>query len=341
MSNQATVKPRVPIYDYARVFVAYLVILGHCLPGDDMRLRPYIYAFHMPFFFLVSGMLHKELGYIPWKKLFRTLIYPYIFFNLLCFLIIPLMIKTGIIVKYSNYPNDTHSGMINLYINFFKQFFRNAIHGNTPLNIPIWFLLALFWCKLCLSLISKYKLLIPVFVAFLFVTVHYRIFQLTIGNSMMAFPFFFVGYIFKLKPIEWVPNKWSVVVGILMIAVSVLITTKNGSTSMWRIKFGAISYPVNILVYYLNAFIASYGMLHICRLFKSNKIITLSANALISILGFQVLFYYSFQINRYGESISLNIFVSLIIFVICVLLHYLTLKYIPIVLGKEKRKNDY
>ena len=77
MSNQASVKPRVPIYDYARVFVAFLVILGHCLPDDDMRLRPYIYAFHMPFFFLVSGMLHRELGYIPWKKLFHTLIYPY------------------------------------------------------------------------------------------------------------------------------------------------------------------------------------------------------------------------------------------------------------------------
>lgn len=53
---------RLPYLDYGRVFAAYLVIFGHLLLTDDTTIRPYIYSFHMPFFFLVSGMLHKDRG---------------------------------------------------------------------------------------------------------------------------------------------------------------------------------------------------------------------------------------------------------------------------------------
>ncbi len=66
--------------DYARVFAALLVIYGHVLPYDS-NIRTFIYAFHMPFFFIVSGMLHKYRGCIDWKKYFRTLIVPAIFFQ--------------------------------------------------------------------------------------------------------------------------------------------------------------------------------------------------------------------------------------------------------------------
>ena len=74
---------RLPYLDYARVFVAYLVILGHLLLSSNTTLRPYIYSFHMPFFFLVSGMLHKDMGCIAWNKYFKTLLTPFLFFNLL------------------------------------------------------------------------------------------------------------------------------------------------------------------------------------------------------------------------------------------------------------------
>ena len=59
---------RLPYLDYARLSVAYLVILGHLIPADDRVLRPYIYAFHMPLFFIISGMLHKNKESIPWRK---------------------------------------------------------------------------------------------------------------------------------------------------------------------------------------------------------------------------------------------------------------------------------
>lgn len=68
---------RVAYLDYARVIVALLVIVGHLVTYDCRgNGRMYIYAFHMPFFFMVSGMLHKYKGAIEWRKYARTLLRP-------------------------------------------------------------------------------------------------------------------------------------------------------------------------------------------------------------------------------------------------------------------------
>ena len=51
---------RVAYLDYARVIVALLVLVGHLVTYDCRgNGRMYIYAFHMPFFFMVSGIRHK------------------------------------------------------------------------------------------------------------------------------------------------------------------------------------------------------------------------------------------------------------------------------------------
>ena len=50
----------------------------------------------MPFFFLVSGMLHKDMGCIAWKKYFKTLIVPFLFFNLLFFILWPALCEIGV-----------------------------------------------------------------------------------------------------------------------------------------------------------------------------------------------------------------------------------------------------
>lgn len=90
---------RIACLDYARVFAALLVIYGHVLPYGS-SIRTFIYAFHMPFFFIVSGMLHKYRGSIDWKKYFRTLIVPAIFFNILLWIVtIPFFIMVIGIMK--------------------------------------------------------------------------------------------------------------------------------------------------------------------------------------------------------------------------------------------------
>lgn len=50
---------RIIYLDYAKVICAFLVVFGHLFEGGT-PIRNFIYCFHMPFFFLVSGMLDKN-----------------------------------------------------------------------------------------------------------------------------------------------------------------------------------------------------------------------------------------------------------------------------------------
>lgn len=68
---------RIYYLDFARCLAMFLVIFAHCfVNSSDVRL--YIYAFHMPFFFVVSGMLHKQ-----GKQNLKRLLFPTLFFVLL------------------------------------------------------------------------------------------------------------------------------------------------------------------------------------------------------------------------------------------------------------------
>lgn len=79
---------RLAYLDYSRVFVVFLVIFGHLLPMDNHIPRDFIYSFHIPFFFLVSGMLHKFNGQIQWQKYLKSIGIPLLFFNCLYFFIV-------------------------------------------------------------------------------------------------------------------------------------------------------------------------------------------------------------------------------------------------------------
>ena len=79
---------RINWVDWAKVFAIYLVILGHHISKDvegESVVKNFIYAFHMPFFFFISGYLFKKPESILHlvKKGIKGLIIPYITLNIL------------------------------------------------------------------------------------------------------------------------------------------------------------------------------------------------------------------------------------------------------------------
>jgi len=70
--------------DTAKAFAIFLVVMGHYL-GDVPPARAYIYTFHMPLFFFISGFLFRKkgswLGFVG--KRARSLLLPYLIFSLL------------------------------------------------------------------------------------------------------------------------------------------------------------------------------------------------------------------------------------------------------------------
>lgn len=75
--------------DLTRFIGIYLVVLGHFgFLYKDAYIGSMIYSFHMPLFFVISGILHK---YESNKKralgrYFYSLIIPYFIYNLICLL---------------------------------------------------------------------------------------------------------------------------------------------------------------------------------------------------------------------------------------------------------------
>ena len=123
--------------DLARVIGIGCVIYGHCHPflGEiDVASRFIVYTFHMPLFFIVSGMLEREknehiLLFI--KKIAYCLLLPYLIYNIPYFV--------GIL----NNPKGILTG-------FFTS--------NTPPNDPTWFFYALFFVKLITKAFERWRL---------------------------------------------------------------------------------------------------------------------------------------------------------------------------------------
>ena len=333
---------RYPYLDYARVFVAYLVIFGHLLPTMDMTVRPYIYAFHMPFFFLVSGILHKYDGTIQIKKYARTLLIPFLFFNAVFFVLKPICYWFGIWGS----PFNSYTEFFPMCWAFAKSSVSEVFLGMNGIDGPTWFIVALFWCKIFMDALKKHKWLSAVYLVLfcvLFVIKSPMKGQnvLFVRQACMAFPFYYIGCVGK-NVFHQLPSrsKWQkIAVFIVSIAVSILVTCFNGRVSVFASSFGSLPYKICIPVFYLNALIASFGFLALSSCFSENKLIKKVALSLITILGAQNLFIYT--LHSYVQNMFLLCAVlSIPILICCVLIHQLLEKHWPVLVGKVKPKKQ-
>lgn len=65
--------------DWLKAFLIFLVILGH-LP-DELHIKWFIYLFHMPAFFIISGYLYRPRAIKEeMRKIVSQLLFPYFYF---------------------------------------------------------------------------------------------------------------------------------------------------------------------------------------------------------------------------------------------------------------------
>ena len=123
--------------DAARGFCMILVILGHIWETDE-PLPVLIYSFHVPLFFIISGILlrytraaDRGIRRFVLSGL-KNLLLPYAFYEIL------------FITLYGILNRFDFGGR-----NIFGGFLLN------PLNVPLWFLPALFFCELLILLLLR------------------------------------------------------------------------------------------------------------------------------------------------------------------------------------------
>ena len=116
---------RVLWVDVAKGICLALMVLGHYRGFPD-GIKLWIYSFHMPAFFLLSGMLHRNVNSFPkfLIKKSRALLVPFIFWS-------GVMLVTSLVM---NVPAGLSliDGVIQTFL------------WNDPLSQPLWFLYTLF-----------------------------------------------------------------------------------------------------------------------------------------------------------------------------------------------------
>ena len=122
----------------------FFVIFGHAFVSKDNFIRTYIYSFHMPLFFLISGLTYKK-SELKFKEFFfkkcKNLLLPYLFIN-----IFVLIVK--LILQYS-------LGLYN--VNLLKSLgsFFIGLGKDLPC-IQSWFLISLFIVEILFYLIQRF-----------------------------------------------------------------------------------------------------------------------------------------------------------------------------------------
>ena len=153
----------------------------------------------MPFFFLVSGMLHKYSGKMQIRKYVKTLIVPTCFFVGTFFIYSSLFYQHGLFGFKSSIPQElVGNSLLATLKNYFLFSVDGIKNGIYIPDGPCWFLIALFYCKVMTDCVNKQPVLCLLIWCILFYVLclcRNRYFFL--ANAVMAMPFYYCGFVAK------------------------------------------------------------------------------------------------------------------------------------------------
>jgi len=176
--------------DWMKVIGLYFIVLGHFFPPY----KSYIYAFSVPMFFIISGILTKKESDIKTfcNKILHNLIIPVIIILLINF-IWDLSIKTGTTIV--SFPKRIINALIGMH---------GINRGNGGLG-TLWYVYTLIILKIIYQTCSKkIQLLLLTVLPIIAVLLHYN--KISLGNAILnttvSYPFWCVG-LFLRQHIEY------------------------------------------------------------------------------------------------------------------------------------------
>ena len=228
---------------------------GHIALGFSAT---FVYTFHMPLFFFLSGMVFEKEKY-PQFKLFvkrrvQTLLIPYVIYSFATWII------------WAAYSYVLHVPVESYWMPLLQTFIAQGSGGFLVHNVPLWFVTCLFVIEMVYYFLSRCKDAVNVTVSVLLAALGYLLisnvvfFDFTllpwgIEVAMLAMLFYSLGNLFvkyigheKFKNVVLKNNVISVVVIIALFAICYLGAGENGRLSMGHSNIGnpVIFYPVAI-----------------------------------------------------------------------------------------------
>lgn len=326
---------RIVWLDYGKVIAIYLVVLAHtalCRPAEG-----FIYTFHMPFFFFMSGYLFnyaKYPSYIAFaKRRFRQLLVPYVVMNMITYLLWLLVLK--------NVGSDAGEdvGALSPLMAAITVNATEMVH-----DVPLWFLAALFLVENLYYLLYRnvrYRVTVSVLLLLLAVLNNmYNTVRLPfcIDISLVALLFYRLGNVMRER--GDVLFKWYLFV--LSAVVTVAVFMQNGKVAMHA------NYYNNIFLFITGGVAGCYSMAYICRLLQSlfgnSATVQAIARSTLPICAFHLIVFAVLKgVMLYILGLSPEILAgtflpnalfALLSMVVCLLVAKIVNRFTPFVLGK-------
>lgn len=282
-------KSRISWIDNLKAIGIILVVIGHTnLPKF---LEYYIYSFHIPMFFFISGYLFssgKVTSFIQFaKKKFKSLIIPYLIFAVISY-VVWMIIN---LIKYQ--PIDfslAESKSFYIIKPIIGIFYSNGIDTWLIPNVALWFLTCLFVTEILFFVISKYikdrKLLLTLAILAIagFLDSLFMPMRLPWGIdvAITALVFYGSGYYFKTNSIFEKIKKENGFSTWMILVIGIIYSMINGRADMNSNIFR------NPIFYYIAAFSNIYIFYLLANKIQSNKILSFIGKNTLFIMGLHI-----------------------------------------------------
>lgn len=263
---------RIDWIDTLKGIAMFFVIWGHCLPNNKFSIRKYIYSFHMPLFFMASGLTcHKDLDLdfkTFLKKKVKSLLIPYFIISIIGIFIFAILFKLGIVKNF------------NLYNSILGIFYSNNNVFKAPIG-QLWFVTTLFLTHVLFYILNKISkndkelfilCILSAIIGYVNSISSYQIYgPWHIDVVFTAVIFYFLGYVFT-KNInffnKFMENKLrAFILGFILFIIAVFFNVKNRAISMYINQYGSI------ILFYMSSLASIYGLIIFVNLFMKKSYI--------------------------------------------------------------------
>ena len=339
--------------DIFRGLGIFFVILGH-IHQTPLLIRLWICTFHMPLFFICSGMLYsieKYNGFLPFlKKKIQTLVIPY--FCLITCLWILVNLRSFIL---------NHIGMSGKYLFDFRHVLLSILLSNRlhTYYFSLWFVCALFLSELVFYPIVRFcgnkkhfMIIIAIGANFLqFLLSHY------VKGGVWSFDliptcisFMSIGYLAKSKKItDELTKPYFFPICLSINIIFAILNTKALNGGYTALFYGTLGNP---FYYFFAALTGSWAIFVVSKnierlivaefLGKNSLIIYAFQNSFAIPVANDIFCFFKSKYDIFNDKVLEWIFIVIITLFISSLLAYLITRFTPWMTGhpRKKHKND-
>ena len=328
---------RIEWIDTLRGVAMFFVILGHAFIKRNNIVRNYIYSFHMPLFYFISGLTTKRRDTKFFDYLFKkvkSILVPYLFLNI--FIFIFKFIMNMLLGMYKG-----------ISITLALEYFIKG-HSNYIPCIQSWFLLSLFIIDILFFIITKItrndiELSILIFILFILGYFYSKsdytfLVYWHIDTSLIGILYYYIGYMFMkyFNKIRFIfSNIKSLILIIFTIPVGYYLQYINDRVSMNANRYN------NIYLYLVSSIITIFSLVVLVN-------ILLKKDKLFNGIGKMSIFYLGYHgvlltpLKEYSKVMLSNNILTVITAFILILIFFpiskLALRYCPILVGRFKKE---